>query len=205
MKMKKTPLLIIGLTGSIGMGKSTAARFLAGKGARLFDADKAVRNALSLDGTIKKKVARLIPESVRAGKISRKILGDIVFQNARKRKALEAILHPWVWRQREKFLKEARAQGAKAVVLDVPLLFETGEDKKCDVTLCLTAARKIQKERVLKRKAMTEKKWKAIVKTQMPDREKRKKADFVVRTDGGLVDMRRQLKDFWKEKVEKNA
>jgi dephospho-CoA kinase len=105
---------------------------------------------------------RLFPQRVRAGKISRKKLGALVFQDSAKRKKLEAVLHPLVWRARQKKIALAKKKGIDIVVLEIPLLFETGEDKKCDKTLCVSATQKTQKERVFRRPQMTEKKWKAI-------------------------------------------
>lgn len=197
--MKKRKPLIIGLTGSIGMGKSTAARMLAKKGALLFDADAIVHEALAKGGAAEKKIMRLFPQSVRAGKISRKKLGALVFQDSAKRKKLEAVLHPLVWRARQKKIALAKKKGIDIIVLEIPLLFETGEDKKCDKTLCVSATQKTQKERVFRRSQMTEKKWKAIMVLQMKDREKRKRADFVIRTDKGLADTRRQLDVIWQK------
>lgn len=186
-------MLIIGLTGGIGMGKSTAARIFAGFGLPVHSADEAVHALLGKNGKAVKKIARIFPESVRDGAIDRHLLAQLVFGKPRKLKKLEAVLHPLVRQAEREFLRAARHDKRVAAVLEIPLLFETGAEKRCDVVLCVTAPRAVQKARVLRRKGMTAARFKAIVRRQMPDAEKKKRADFIIKTGEGLADTRRQL------------
>jgi len=192
---KKT--FVIGLTGSIGMGKSAATRMFARLGAHVFHADKVVHDLLLPEGAAFKKVSFVFPQSLWRGKISKKRLARTVFSDPAKLKKLEDLLHPLVWQACKKAIQKAQKKEIKAVVLEIPLLFETGEDKKCDATICLSASSAIQKERVLRRKNMTPAKLRAILSQQMPDAEKRKRADFVVRTDKGFADTRKQIIAIW--------
>ena len=188
-------LLIIGLTGGIGMGKSTAAHLLSGFGLPIYSADHAVHALLQKGGKGVKPIARLFPEAIQDAAIDRALLGRLVFGEPAKLKKLEMILHPLVQKAERDFLKQARREKAPAVVLEIPLLFETGAEKRCDTTICVTAPKAIQKARVLKRKGMNAAKLKAILARQMPDRDKRRRADYVVRTGVGRADTRRQLQE----------
>jgi len=192
-------MIIIGLTGGIGMGKSTAAAILNKFGLPIYDADKAVHGLLQKGGKAVKPVAKLFPECVNKGAIDRAILGRLVFGKPAQLKKLEKILHPLVRRAERDFLKQARRDKAPAAVLEIPLLFETGAEDRCDITICVTATRAVQKARVLKRKGMTSQRLAAILQRQMPDKDKRNRADFVVRTHKGRVDTRRQLQDIIKK------
>jgi dephospho-CoA kinase len=187
--------LIIGLTGGIGMGKSTAAKILQGFGLPVYNADKAIHDLLAKGGKGVKPVAKLFPKALKRGAIDRKIIGKSVFHDQAKLKQLEKILHPLVQEIERAFVKHAQKQKIKAVVLEIPLLFETGADKRCDIVICVTAPRAIQKERVLKRMHMTQARFRAILKLQMPDAQKRKKADYVVQTGKEIGDTKRQLKE----------
>lgn len=189
-KPRKKPW-IIGLTGSIGMGKSTAARMLKDFGVPVFDADLAVHLLLAKDGAAVAKIAKIFPDSFKKGAIDRKILGQLVFGAPARLRQLEAILHPLVQRQEKIFLTQNAK--ARAVVLEIPLLFETGADKRCDVTIVVTAPKQVQKQRVLKRKSMTLQKFKAILAQQMPDAEKCALADFCVETSDGKACTRQKL------------
>lgn len=193
---RKKPL-IVGLTGSIGMGKSTVAKTFARLGAAVLCADQIVHDLLAPGGAAVRKVAKLCPESLVRDHIDRKKLGAAVFQAPQKLQSLEAILHPLVWKARNAFIKQARREGKEVVLLEIPLLFETGADALCDVTICVTAPSAIQKERVLKRKNMSPQKFRAILKQQMPDRDKRRRANIVLRTDLGLAQMRKDVKHIW--------
>ena len=186
-------MIIIGLTGGIGMGKTTAAGILREYGLPLYNADQVVHQALRRNGAAVKKVAKLCPQAVRRGAIDRKILGDCVFANPEKLSALEKILHPLTRKAEREFLRQARRQKKRAVVLEIPLLFETGAEKRCDVTVCVTAARKIQKTRVMLRPNMTAERFKVILARQMPDAERRRRSDYVVRTDRGLEATRKHV------------
>lgn len=191
--MKKP--LILGLTGSIGMGKSTAAKIMRQMGLPIYSADKAVHDLLKKDGKAVKPVARLFPAVLKNGAINRKLLGLEVFSAPSKLRRLEKIIHPLVREAEKKFLTKHRH--AAGVVLEIPLLFETGGEKRCDVVLVVTAPPKIQRTRVLQRPRMTEQKFKAILKQQMPDAIKRRRADMVIHTGKGVSDTKRQLKQFW--------
>ena len=188
-------LIVIGLTGGIGMGKSTAARILRGWGLPVHDADSAVHALLAPGGKAVRQVAKLLPAALtKAGGIDRKVLGQAVFSQPVLLTKLETILHPLVRRAELAFLRQARGAGAGCAILDIPLLFETGGDRRCDVTICVSAPAQAQLERVLKRRGMTLARFKAIRARQLPDIEKRRRADHVVRTDGSLAATRRQLR-----------
>ena len=179
-------MIVLGLTGSIGMGKSTAAVTLRRLGIALFDADRAVHRLLAPGGAAVEEVARAFPGvHSEAGGIDRKLLGRQVFGNADALEHLEKILHPMVAVAEKRFLDRCRAQRALLAVLDIPLLFETGGDRRCDYVLVVSAPAFIQRQRVLRRPGMTEIRLAAILEKQMPDREKRRRADFVVPTGAG--------------------
>lgn len=186
-------MIIIGLTGSIGMGKSTAAKILQRLGLPIYSADQVVHDLLAVNGRAVKKVARLFPDTLSKGAIDRKKLGAIVFGKPALRKRLEAILHPMVRQEEQRFLRAAKKCKAPAVVLEIPLLFETGAESRCDVVVVVTAPKAVQQARVMRRKGMTAEKFRAILKAQMRDTEKRRRADYVVQTGKGLADTRRQL------------
>jgi dephospho-CoA kinase len=196
-RKKKRPL-ILGLTGSIGMGKSAAAKIFQGLGLPVYNADEAVHELLRRGGKAVKPVARLFPATLKKGAIERRALGREVFSASAKLRRLEKILHPLERRAERAFLLKARKRGAKAAVLEIPLLFETKADARCDLTLCVTASPAVQKERVMKRPGMTAAKFRAILKRQMPDREKRRRADVVVDTTKGLAATRRQVLRLWR-------
>ena len=178
-------MIVIGLTGSIGMGKSTVSKQFALLGAKVASADDFVHYLLKNDLKIIAEIAKEFPNAIIDGVIERKILGKIVFADAEKRKILEQILHPKVVALEEKFVKKQRNLGAKLVVLDIPLLFETGAENRVDYTVVVTAPKFIQRRRVLARIGVTPEKFEQILKTQMPDNEKRKRADFIIQTGLG--------------------
>lgn len=184
---------IIGLTGGIGMGKSTAAALLKNMGLPVYNADHAVHALLRRGGKAVKPVAKIFPESLKRGAIDRKILAKTVFHEPKRLKKLEAILHPLVRQEEKKFIAQAVKKKNPAVVLEIPLMFETGAQKRCDFVMCVTAPLALQKQRVLERKSMTLERFKAIVKLQMPNAEKLKRADYVVRTGKSVEDTQKQL------------
>lgn len=192
-------MILIGLTGSIGMGKSTAARMMAEEMDIPFhDADAAVHKALSPGGAAVKPVLDLFPEAADYDAdnqlfVNRQALGRVVFNDPPKMKQLEAILHPLARTSSRRFVERCRKQGCDFAVLDIPLLFETGAEKRVDVTFCVSAPEEIQRQRVLSRPGMSEEKFERILSHQLPDAEKRKKADYVIMTDKGLEDTRRQI------------
>jgi dephospho-CoA kinase len=190
--MTKCPI-IIGLTGSIGMGKSATLRLFASAGCAVFDADKVVHDLLSKGGKAVAKTAKLFPQALKNGAIDRKTVGREIFFYPAKLKILEAILHPLVMAEERRATKEAKAQKAAFLVLDIPLLFETKSDRRCDATVCVWAPARIQKERVLKRSGMTAEKLKALLSCQMKSADKKKRANFSIRTDKGFAYARRQV------------
>lgn len=190
---------IIGLTGGIGMGKSTAAAMLRKFGLPVHDSDHAVHTMLAKGGAAVKKIAHLFPDALEDGAIDRAKLGQIVFADTKKLRQLEKILHPMVQKEEKDFLRAMKRESHRAVVLEIPLLFETGAEKRCDVVLCVSAPVKVQKQRVLKRKNMTVKKLTAILARQMPAPKKRKMADFVVGTGISHAATRKQLRTILRE------
>ena len=171
---------IFGLTGGIGMGKSTAAAMLRRMGVDVFDADAAVHRLLGPGGAAVHDVAKAFPGAVKAGAIDRAALGATVFADKAALKRLEAILHPMVRAQERLFLKTQRARRAHLAVLDIPLLYETGRDKNCDAVAVVWAPAFLQRARVLSRPGMSPDRLAAILARQLPIRVKRRRADFAV-------------------------
>lgn len=184
---------VLCLTGSLGMGKSTAARFFAEAGVPVHDSDAAV-HAL-YEGEAAPAIEQAFPGSTAAGKVDRAKLAGMVLNDSAALARLEAIVHPLVTRSREKFLAEAQAEGAAVVVFDVPLLFETGVDKGCDAVVVVSAPPEMQRRRAFNRPGMTEEKFAAIVGKQMPDAEKRRRADFIVDSSQDFDHARAQVRD----------
>jgi len=184
---------ILGLTGSIGMGKSTASALLTDLGVPVYDADRAVHALLAPGGAAVKRVVRAFP-TAKAGKgVSRPKLGKLVFGKPKALKRLEAILHPLVRQQEKAFLRRMRARRARLVVLDIPLLYETGGEKRCDAVAVVWAPAALQRTRVLRRPGMDAKRLRAILAQQLPDRVKRARADFAVPSGLGRAVTRRAL------------
>ena len=179
-------MIVLGLTGSIGMGKSTAAAMLRRLGVRLFDADAMVHELLGPGGEAVEAVEALFP-AVRdeTGAIDRRLVGQRVFGDPAALRHLEAILHPLVRRAETRFVGQARARRESLVVLDIPLLYETGAPDRVDYVLVVSAPARVQRERVMRRPGMTESRFASILRAQMPDREKRRRADLVVPTGLG--------------------
>ena len=188
-------MIILGLTGSIGMGKSTAAKNLRRLGVPLFDADATVHRLLGPGGAAVRSVEAAFP-GVRdeEGGIDRRRLGQLVFGDQPALRRLEGILHPMVRRAERRFVARARARREKLVVLDIPLLFESGAVERCDYVLVVSAPPRLQRERVMRRPGMSESRFADILGAQIPDREKRRRADFVVATALGRSVSFRQLK-----------
>ncbi len=178
-------MIVVGLTGSIGMGKSAAARVLRRLGVPVHDADAAVHRLLGPGGAAVAAVEAAFPGVARDGAVDRPELGRRVFGDARALKKLETILHPKVRADSLRFLRGCGRSRSPLAVLDVPLLFETSRERDCDVTLLVTAPAAIQAARVLRRAGMTPGRLADIRARQMPDREKRRRADFVVETGLG--------------------
>jgi len=184
---------VLCLTGSLGMGKSTAARFFAAAGVPVHDADAAV-HAL-YEGEAVPLIERAFPGSTANGKVDRSRLAAMVLDDSAALSRLEAIVHPMVFAERERFLAEARARGAPVVLLDVPLLFETGADCHCDAVVVVSAPADIQRQRAFERPGMTEDKFAAILRKQMPDAEKRRRADFILDSSQSYDHTRAQIGD----------
>jgi dephospho-CoA kinase len=185
-------MIILGLTGSIGMGKSTTARMFAEEGVPVHDADAAV-HAL-YEGEAAPMVENAFPGTTQNGKVDRALLAKAVVSNPEAMKKLEAIVHPLVAKARDGFLAEARAAGASVVVLDIPLLFETGGEKLVDAVVVVTAAPEIQRQRVMERPGMTAEKFEALLAMQTPDAEKRQRADYIVDSGHGIAPARDQVR-----------
>lgn len=188
------PLKTLGLTGSIGMGKSTVAAMFADEGASVWDADAAVHRLYAKGGAAVGPVAEVFPHALRDGAVDRDALSRLVLSAPEKLKALEAIVHPLVALDRFRFVEEARASGAALVVLDVPLLFEIGAKPFFDAVAVVSAPAETQRARVLARPGMTEEKFAAILDKQVPDAEKRRQADFIIDTGTSLEETRREVK-----------
>jgi len=187
-------MIVLGLTGSVGMGKSTAASMFRQLGVPVHDSDAAVHRLLAPGGAAVPAVAAAFPGVTdKQGGIDRGTLGARVFGDGRALKRLERILHPLVRRSQARFLKQARARRVPLVVLDIPLLFETGGEKRCDAVVVVWAPPWVQRARVMARPNMTEGRFRAILAKQMPDREKRRRADYIVPSGVGRAVTYRRL------------
>ncbi len=184
---------VLCLTGSLGMGKSTAARFFAEAGVPVHDSD-AVVHAL-YEGEAVPAIEQAFPGATSGGKVDRAKLAWRVLNNPSALARLEAIVHPLVSVSRDRFLAEAQASGAAVVVLDVPLLFETAMERRCDAVVVVTAPPEVQRQRAFERPGMTEEKFAAILAKQMPDAEKRRRADFIVDSSQDFDHARAQVRD----------
>lgn len=177
-------MLIVGLTGSMGMGKSTAAERFAANGIAVFDADAEVHRLYA--GEAAPLIEEAFPGTVVEGVVDRGKLGAAVVGDKAAMARLEGIVHPLVRESERRFLRAERAKGAEMAVLEIPLLFETGGDALVDVTMVISAPEAVQRERVLARPGMTAEKFERLKANQMPDAEKRAKADFVVDSSGPI-------------------
>ena len=189
-------MFILGLTGSLGMGKSATAKMFAEDGVPVHDADAAVHRLY--DGEAVAAVEAAFPGTMSGGKVDRARLGQRVLGDADAMKRLEQIVHPLVREAEERFLAQAQASGAKVAVLDIPLLYETEGDKRCDAVVVVSAPADVQRARAFERPGMSEEKFKAILEKQMPDADKRARADFVVDTSRGFDGARAQVRDILK-------
>lgn len=190
---------ILGLTGSIGMGKSTTAKLFAEAGVPVYDADAAVHQLY--EGEAAPAIEAAFPGTTTNGKVDRSKLSARVVHDPAAIKRLEQIVHPMLGASRQKFFAAAEAARAPVVVLDIPLLFETGGEKRVDAVVVVSTSPELQRERVLARGTMDEAKLDAIIAKQTPDAEKRKRADFVVDTSHGLEPVRAQIKHILAEVV----
>ncbi|MGY3133052.1 dephospho-CoA kinase [Bradyrhizobium sp. USDA 4501] len=192
-------MLIVGLTGSIGMGKSTTAKLFMEAGVPVYDADAAVHQLY--EGEAAPEIEAAFPGTTAGGKVDRAKLSARVVHDPAAMKQLEQIVHPMLGASRQKFFADAEAAGNPIVVVDVPLLFETGGEKRVDAVVVVTTSPELQRERVLARGTMDAAKLDAIIAKQMPDAEKRKRADFIVDTSHGLDPVRARIRDILAEVV----
>jgi dephospho-CoA kinase len=192
-------MIILGLTGSIGMGKSTTAKLFAEAGVPVYDADATVHKIYQ--GEAAPAIEAAFPGTTVAGKVDRNRLSAQVVHDPAAMMRLEGIVHPMLGASRQKFLHDAERSGAPVVVVDVPLLYETGGEKRVDAVVVVTTMPEIQRQRILARDNMTSEKLAAILARQLPDAEKRKRADFVVDTSHGLDPVRARIRDILNEAV----
>jgi dephospho-CoA kinase len=185
-------MIIIGLTGSIGMGKSTTAELFAQQGVAVFDSDAAVHQLYEQEAV--SLIEADFPGTTMEGKVDRQKLGEMLRQNPANFKILEGIVHPLVRRKQQEFLEDERKRGTEFSLLDIPLLFETDAHTRVDVVVVVSCAPDIQRQRVLARPGMSEEKFQMVLARQMPDEEKRKRADFIIDTGRGIDDAREQVK-----------
>ena len=188
-------MLLIGLTGSIGMGKSQTARLFEEQGVPVYDADATVHALYAKGGDAVEPVGELFPDVIVDGAIDRARLSAHVINDAAALKKLEAVVHPLAGRAQIDFLRQHLARGTAMVALDIPLLLETGAQDRVDAVVLVSAPFAIQKQRVLARPNMSEEKFNAIIAKQMPDAEKRAHADFIVDSSISVDDARRQVRD----------
>jgi len=190
-------MIIVGLTGSIGMGKSTTAALFADEGVPVNDADRVVHELYRSEAV--EPVARIFPDTIVDGIVDRAKLSANLAKNPAKFKELEAIVHPLVRNRELTFLEQQRALGHAFVVLDIPLLFETGGEKRVDRIVVVSCEPEMQRARVLARPGMTEEKFQLILSRQVPDAQKRARADYVIDTGHGIDSARAQVKTIVKE------
>ncbi|WP_421361996.1 dephospho-CoA kinase [Agrobacterium rosae] len=184
-------MITIGLTGSIGMGKSTTAELFAQEGVAVCDSDAVVHKLYEEEAA--PLIEDAFPGTTEAGRVNREKLGQILRQNPANFAKLEQLVHPLVRSKQDEFLERERQNGSAFALLDIPLLFETGAEKRVDVIVVVSCAPDIQRQRVLSRPGMSEEKFDMILGRQMPDEEKRKRADFIIDTGRGLDDAHVQV------------
>jgi len=183
---------VLGMTGSIGMGKSTTSAMFQAQGVPVYDADQAVHRLYA--GAAVPAIDAAFPGTAAAGVVDRARLSAAVIGRPEALAKLEAIIHPLVWAQEQSFLAQCRKIGASVAVLDIPLLLETAGERRCDAVVVVTAPAEVQRARVLARPGMTAEKLEAILARQMPDGEKRRRAHFLVDTSRGLLAAQRQVR-----------
>jgi dephospho-CoA kinase len=192
-------MIILGLTGSIGMGKSTTAQLFAEAGVPVYDADAAVHRLY--EGEAAAAIEAAFPGTTADGKVDRTRLSARVVHDPAAMKRLEAIVHPMLGASRQSFLEQAERSGAPVAVVDVPLLYETGGEKRVDAVVVVTTTPETQRERILARENMSDEKLDAILARQLPDLEKRNRADFIVDTSHGLDPVRARIRDILDQAV----
>jgi dephospho-CoA kinase len=188
-------MIVIGLTGSIAMGKSETVKMFAAEGVPVCDSDTIVHRLYDEGGALVAAVAKAFPEAMAGGRVDRTRLAAMLSRQPERFAELEAIVHPLVKEELERFLDRCRKDGARIAVLDIPLLFESGRQRDVDRILVVSAPAHMQKARALSRPGMTEKKLAQLLARQWPDEEKRRRADFIVDSSQGLDHARRQVRD----------
>ena len=188
-------MLLVGLTGSIGMGKSKSAELFEAEGLPVYDADASVHALYEKGGAAVAPLSEHFPEAIKDGAVDRTILGKLVLHDGEMLQKLESIVHPLAGKMQKDFLETQEAAGKKAVILDIPLLLEKKAEGLVDVVVVVSTTPEMQKQRVLKRPGMTEEKFRYILSKQMPDAEKREKADFVVDSTISVADAHSQIRD----------
>ncbi len=187
-------MIVIGLTGSIGMGKSATAAMFAEEGVRVHDSDAVVHALYAPGGAAVAPISTIFPDMVRDGAVDRTALAARVTGDPAALAKLEAVVHPLVGEARDRFMARARADGTDVVVLDVPLLFEAGQEQLVDAVVVVSAPEAVQRQRVLGRPGMTPERLEALLARQTPDAEKRARADFVIDTSGSYEAARARVK-----------
>lgn len=198
-------MIICGLTGSIGMGKSTTAQMFKDAGAAVFDADGAVHVLYGKGGAAVPIIRAGLPEVITDGAVDREKLSAIVRKDSLQLKVLESFVHPLVEDMRRKAVKTAKAAGTKVFIFDMPILFETGGEALVDVTIVVTAPAHIQRKRVLARPGMSVAKFEFILSKQMPDAEKRARADYVINSGEGLESAREQVQTIYADLLKRST
>ncbi|XOK11234.1 dephospho-CoA kinase [Agrobacterium tumefaciens] len=186
-------MIVIGLTGSIGMGKTTTAKLFAGEGVPVLDSDEVVHGLYRSEAV--PLIEAAFPGTTVSGVVDRQKLGDVLRENPANFGRLEQIVHPLVRKRQEAFLAAARKDDRQFALLDIPLLFETGAESRVDKVVVVSCAPEIQRERVLSRPGMTEEKFEMILARQTPDAEKRRRADFIVDSGSGVEAARDQVRE----------
>lgn len=190
-------MIVLGLTGSIGMGKSTTAKLFAEAGVPVYDADATVHKIY--EGEAAPAIEAAFPGTTMDGRVDRTKLSAQVVHDPAAMKRLEQVVHPMLSAYHNRFLADAESAGAPVAVVDVPLLYETGGEKRVDAVVVVTTNRELQRKRILARDNMTAEKLDAILARQLPDAEKRKRADFVVDTSDGLDPVRARIREILAE------
>lgn len=186
-------MIVLGVTGSIGMGKTAVARMFAELGVPVLNSDAEAHRVLDTSKRVVKMLKRRFPSAVKGGKVDRKKLGAIVFADPAKLRQLEVLVHPGVMAAIRRFLEHHRRSGTPLVVVEVPLLYETGLETVCDYVAVVSAGPRAQRKRVLARAGMNAEKLERILARQIPDEEKQKRADFVIPTNVSKAETRRRV------------
>jgi dephospho-CoA kinase len=198
-------MIKLGLTGSIGMGKSTTALMFKELGYPVFDADAAVHDLYARGGLAVPLIRSVFPDAIKAGAVNRAVLGQHMRADPLNLQVLESFIHPMVAQRRADFIEKAKANRADIIIFDVPLLFETNGQEKMDAVIVVTAPLDVQKQRVMARAGMSDDLFQKLLSRQMPDSEKRARADYLVFTDKGIDFARKQVEDILKSVKEKYA